>query len=185
MWPEIEISDDPIAVALKKFTIQNGFSIYQRGKNFVQSWHFADTLHKIQIKSYYDYHKNLFEKFIVHFSQNTINLVGSIQYSKHIAHYLDNFDIYPKDLPINNIIQENFLNKICPSSHKLELVHLTPREKQCLNLLIKDCSAKEIGQLLDLSHRTVEIYISNIRQKTGFKKSCDLVYHYRHVTQIL
>lgn len=42
---------------------------------------------------------------------------------------------------------------------------LSPREKQCLKLLIKDKSAKETAAILQLSRRTVECYFENIKSK--------------------
>jgi len=42
---------------------------------------------------------------------------------------------------------------------------LSPRERECVKLLLKGKSAKESGRILDLSFRTVEHYIENIKHK--------------------
>lgn len=42
---------------------------------------------------------------------------------------------------------------------------LSPREKECLKLLIEDKSAKETAAVLGLSHRTIESYFENIKNK--------------------
>lgn len=52
---------------------------------------------------------------------------------------------------------------------------LSPREKECLNLLAKGCSAKVISNKLDLSINTVHFYISNLKSKTNCRKLADLL----------
>lgn len=46
-------------------------------------------------------------------------------------------------------------------SHKVMVVR--PREFQCMSLWIAGNSAKKIGQILSLSHRTVHTHTNNIR----------------------
>lgn len=46
---------------------------------------------------------------------------------------------------------------------------LTPREQECLFWLLRGLTAKDIGEKLEISFRTVEIHISNIKNKY----SCD------------
>ncbi|MFN3234426.1 MAG: LuxR C-terminal-related transcriptional regulator [Gammaproteobacteria bacterium] len=51
-----------------------------------------------------------------------------------------------------------------------KILLLTPREFECLCLLLKGFSAKNIGLFLNASHRTIEIHINHIKEKL------DLVY---------
>ncbi len=43
--------------------------------------------------------------------------------------------------------------------------HLSLRERECVELILLGRSSKYIGKLLNLSHRTVDNYISNIKSK--------------------
>lgn len=52
---------------------------------------------------------------------------------------------------------------------------LSHRESACLKLLSSGKTAKEIARVLSLSHRTIESYINNIRQKTGLRTRSELV----------
>jgi len=52
---------------------------------------------------------------------------------------------------------------------------LTTRERQILKLIAEGKSAKEIADLLFISHRTAEHHRANIMEKLNMKKSADLV----------
>ena len=58
---------------------------------------------------------------------------------------------------------------------KINNIRLTNRELQCLKLTIKGYTAKRIAKELDLSHRTVEEYLTNIRIKTGAASKAALI----------
>jgi DNA-binding NarL/FixJ family response regulator len=53
--------------------------------------------------------------------------------------------------------------------------HLTCREKQVLPHLLRGKTAKEIGQVLNISYKTVEAHRANILQKMEVKKLSELV----------
>ena len=52
---------------------------------------------------------------------------------------------------------------------------LTTREREVLKLIAEAKSSREIGELLSISHRTVERHRANIMDKLQVKKSADLV----------
>jgi DNA-binding CsgD family transcriptional regulator len=58
---------------------------------------------------------------------------------------------------------------------KINNVYFTTRENQCLKLTIKGKSAKQIAGLLDLSPRTVEEYLTNIKFKLGVNSKSELI----------
>ncbi len=66
---------------------------------------------------------------------------------------------------VNQTIPDLKINNVC----------LTKRELQCLKLTIKGYTAKRIAKELDLSHRTVEEYLTNIRIKTGAASKAALI----------
>jgi DNA-binding NarL/FixJ family response regulator len=53
---------------------------------------------------------------------------------------------------------------------------LSSRELECLRLLSKGLSVLEISEVLKLSPRTVENYISNIKAKWNYSKATELIY---------
>jgi DNA-binding CsgD family transcriptional regulator len=52
---------------------------------------------------------------------------------------------------------------------------VTKREKECINGLIDGLTAKEIAKILNISHRTVEKYIENIKFKLECKNLKQLI----------
>lgn len=52
---------------------------------------------------------------------------------------------------------------------------LSSRERECLFLLVRGKSAKEIGALLCLSKRTIESYIENIKNKMNCRNKAEIL----------
>ncbi len=55
-----------------------------------------------------------------------------------------------------------------------EDVRLSPRESECLHMIVKGKTAKEAAQLLKLSHRTVESYFDSLKDKLDCSRRQDL-----------
>ena len=53
-------------------------------------------------------------------------------------------------------------------------IRFSPRERDCLEGVLRGESAKEIAAARRLSHRTVEQYIGQIMRKTGVKSQAKL-----------
>ena len=54
-------------------------------------------------------------------------------------------------------------------------IYLTPREVDCLNALATGRTVKVVARDLDLSHRTVEFYLKNLKTKFGCATKCELL----------
>lgn len=52
---------------------------------------------------------------------------------------------------------------------------LTARQAQCAEYLLKGKTAKEIALILNLSRRTVEYYIENIKSKFDCRSRAELI----------
>jgi|SRR6185436_11633326 len=52
---------------------------------------------------------------------------------------------------------------------------LTPRERQVLGEIVRGSSNKQIGRLLEVSPRTIEVHRARIMTKLGAKNAADLV----------
>lgn len=63
-------------------------------------------------------------------------------------------------------------------NHKgIPLIHLTNREKQVLQMVVKGWTSKQMAKVLCLSPRTVDHYRSSLLKKFKMKNSVDLVNH--------
>lgn len=70
-----------------------------------------------------------------------------------------------KNHNLSNIIQTRIFNG----------VKLTPRESEILSLIAQGRTARQIAESITLSRRTVESYISNLRQKAGVTSKSELI----------
>ena len=70
------------------------------------------------------------------------------------------------------------------SQNLVSYANLSQQKINCLNLLATGFSAKEIGEQLKLSRRTVESYLADIRRTYGFRNSKELIaaYYTQNVT---
>jgi len=70
-----------------------------------------------------------------------------------------------------NILESNLIQIISPFSHRMssKFLNFTPTEIQVADLLRKNKTSKEIGELLNASPRSITFHRENIRKKLGLK----------------
>ena len=68
--------------------------------------------------------------------------------------------------------------------HSPEDLALSPREKNCIQLLLLGYSASQIADALTLSKRTVETYLDNLKFKTHCANKLELVTKFREIDQL-
>ena len=79
------------------------------------------------------------------------------------------------ELGLFDSAQIPFNRALSSPSFKINKTHLSKREIECLRLTIKGYTAKRIAKELDISHRTVEEYLVNIRIKAGAASKAELI----------
>ena len=80
---------------------------------------------------------------------------------------------YFSDEATNSIMMDLVKGKGKSSSH--EPVHITDRELEILELIVKEYTNQEIGEKLFISPRTVDAHRRNLLQKTGARNTAGLV----------
>jgi len=88
--------------------------------------------------------------------------------SKAITCIMDGGNYYGDDI-------SKILYRINNSKQDDDSVELTSREKEIVELICDGLSAKEIGERLFITSRTVELHKDNIFKKFGFRNSVELV----------
>ena len=115
------------------------------------------------------------ELFTLYFSDqaakfiNSVDLVpipqGIVEYHLSLK-YINFIDDIKSRL---NKMEEEFLNRINAKYYKIKQLQqkyfLSARETQCLELILQNKLAKEIANYLNLTVRTTETYIDNLRRK--------------------
>ena len=71
--------------------------------------------------------------------------------------------------------EQDFVTAENRKQQLLKLKSLSPRENEIINLLVDGLSSKHIAQMLNISHKTVEIHRTHIRQKLGTESIAQIV----------
>lgn len=82
-------------------------------------------------------------------------------------------DVFKKLKQFDDDVHLNPAHYALNSSHNH--FDLTSRECECIFLLIRGKTAKEIGTILSLSKRTIEAYIENIKNKMDCKNKAEIL----------
>lgn len=173
-WPK-NARDECIEMA-NAHGIYNGFNIVRETEGTLEGYFFGTDKELPLINDFYRSEDQILDEFIASFHKlgrdlcdpnDTTKLGGSPHLKStypNIEHIFEGTRLWEKEisefrLALNSKIQ-NEINEIAKSHH------LTPRELQCLFHLSSGKTAKEIGQTLNRSPRTVETHIDKIRLKT-------------------
>ncbi len=81
-----------------------------------------------------------------------------------------------KNVKKEKVIQKNYTLPSFPR------VYMTRREADCVRLLKNKLTNKEIGEILDISTRTVEFYMNNIKMKFQVSKRSELLVLFKDIT---
>lgn len=109
----------------------------------------------------------LLEKFIANFHESARDIFKKIEPERLIIKdRSENKLVFNTD---NNIDKYPFLASIYDYK-------FTPRELDCIPLMLRGLSAKQIAEHLNISFRTVEMYIDNLKQKTNTHTKNELLF---------
>jgi DNA-binding CsgD family transcriptional regulator len=158
--------------------------ITEHNEDAIEICCFIANKNNSQINEFYFRHPSILEKFSESFKINFADELTKAELCKAV--YKNGFDFYLPEYQETSIPDiQAFLKAIGANSNSLningQIIQLTKREMQCLELVDKGYSAKIIGKELLLSPKTIENHINNIRQKTGVNHKHDLVKFYRQL----
>lgn len=128
----------------------------------------------------------IFDTLVVH---NTLSffLIHKSPYVTHKSIEGAFFNMLPLDISSPKLIKSYLSNpNITISEHTKKFIDVfqlapsrqydfTSRQWQCLNLLVKGYSAKDISIELNRSKRTIDCHINNIKEKLGVSKMSELI----------
>jgi DNA-binding CsgD family transcriptional regulator len=169
--------EDHFLEALNHFGMWYGINFYKRYENYIELFTFSTSENRPNITSLYLNTIPYFEKFIKYFKLKNREILN-IHDVSNLA-FIDH--TFPTTLvaPHETVILRDITKKIEPQSLLIEqgnnIIPLTVRESDCIKLLRKGITIKEIASFLELSPRTVETYINNVKEKTGCNNKSTLL----------
>ena len=163
---------------MHNFDLVHGISIFQREENYVDAYVFASSGQNACIQDFFIAHTSLLKDFIKYFQYKAQNLLSHnknklAQYKNPIdIGYNDEQEVKLRQLRKNFYRQTNAHNFVKVNN---KLIKLSSRERECLYYYTNGDTMKLIARHLDISPRTVETYINNIKVKTGYNFKSDLI----------
>lgn len=170
LWPKER--GDSILDALWHFDIWNGITAYYKTGEYIESFAFAGYRNDTQLHNYFINNLALLEKYIDHFKEKAAELIKPDD--NKMAKFQNTINICLKPILCSAVEKSEFCF-LDNNTHRMldscgSPVKLSRREAECLVLLSKGHTAKSIAIHLNISFRTVEAYIHNIKSKT--KTNC-------------
>lgn len=150
------------------FHLSPGLVYLQKQKNSVEFFEFAGHARKKDWNSFFLSNIPMMKSFCLYFKSKVANVISTIQESGIPFSCLANSGSFEYQLFESPATKPNISKFLADIGHKHDVQmadSLSSRERNCLIHLVQGKTAKQIGNDLDLSHRTVESYLENIKNK--------------------
>ncbi len=165
------------------FDIGNFVLLNKSYADISEVFSFAASADNIDINHFYLNHLDLLDKFTYYFKDKAYDLIRRCENDSYMQTIRDAIEdvkhrkiITPKKF--NNPIQIEDIN-LDPQRYFLggefNDVYFTAREYQCLYWILRRVIAPDIARKLDISSRTVETHIENIKRKSNCKTINEVV----------
>jgi LuxR family quorum-sensing system transcriptional regulator SolR len=163
MTKELKIIID---ATLQIFDYSYPFTIIKKFDDYCEFYYFSTSAGNIAANNFYLNHIDIFESFILYFKTKAADLLKKIDSERFI---------YPvKEQDITNPFIDNFTEKRNKFFDLIDMktyfipelnLSITKREMQCLGYVKRGYTAKAIARQMNVSTRTVETHIDNLKSK--------------------
>lgn len=153
------------------YNVWNAIVLYEKFNNYCKHCFFGAHKDNIEAVNFYINNIPLLRKFLFYFEEEASDLLKNSNQKSLISTQVK---ICQNSLQEEQKNEEILRQIYSQDSHGLPF-SFSKREAECLKYLLRGKSAKEIARTLDLSPRTVETYIVNIKQKTGNKRKSQII----------
>ncbi|HLB57046.1 MAG TPA: helix-turn-helix transcriptional regulator [Coxiellaceae bacterium] len=127
----------------------------------------------------------MIEKFCQYFVKNAQSIIAKASKDPIVkAWYPQQTNVIKKNSGLNN--QKIKLMQLFDGNNKLpDMERLSKREIDCVYFITRGFTSKQIGKQLNLSYRTIETYIGNIKAKCSLKTKFDIAQTFEHLVSHL
>ena len=170
LWSEMDEKDPIYLQGRDFFNIDHGISFVIKRSDVTYLYIFASKKERHEINNFYVSNIDLLQRFIHYFTDKAQNIIKESE--KHRI-YLPK----PQEINldrVNNIFVSNQLRKQFLSTTKVNRyfllntsddLYLTAKQAQCASLLTKGFTSKQMAKAMNISYRTVEGYVLDIKHK--------------------
>ena len=170
LWSELDEKDPIYLQGRDFFNIDNGISFVIKRNDITYLYIFAANQAQHAINNFYLGNIDLLQRFIHYFTDKGQSLIKESEKNRI---YLPTPQLVNPDRVNNIIVSENirkeFLDSTPVSRYFLltesDDLYLTTKQAECASLLSKGLTSKQIAKVMNISFRTVERNVLDIRQK--------------------
>lgn len=163
-WDD-ELPAFPVNLARSHFKIYHGVTLMRRNKDCYDMIAFGLPKPQQNVAAFYLTKYKIMEKCIFLFEKMHSDLIR---------------DVKTATIALPEALRDSNYQKICLEKKALQIitangnVPITPQEFHCLQLLNMGAQQKEVANIMAISPRTVETYLSRIKDRTGLTNYMDL-----------
>lgn len=165
VWAGLTIHN-PILEKAREFNIDHGITFVEPCVGGCEFFFIGTTVDHPQARAKCLSNLDLIERFLDYFREKAQSLIEQAAKQKIIIP--NKFIQAPTWFGVEEVNRDAFLNRLMP-------IDLTARQLDCVRLLVKGYSMKMIAQELNISPRTVESYVEQIKVKTQTYSKGELV----------
>ncbi len=151
------------------FNLDQGVILIQKNiDSSVEFFGFSGNKTNCSLDRLYLNHPWVLKSFAGYFKKELKPILLQMEEEADILLRLKGSDFYSNQIIQPDVNSEeilNYLGDLGKGSEMAKVKLLSKREKQCIKLLLQGKSAKESAVFLKLSHRTIEFYFENIKNK--------------------
>lgn len=173
----------PFSAALEdqamRFDIANGFTIIQPQDQTTEYFYFGARTHEQFMNNFYINHLGLLHQFCAYFKEQARGLIATAAQAKNrIMLPADLIQQSTNHAAIDPIRQFHDRQVITVENISFNAIdgQITKREIECGLLLVKGATAKSIARDLDISPRTAEVHIQNLKTKLACHSKTQLIH---------
>ena len=156
----------------------NGISFCKITKDHIESWAFGGSLEDIRLPEFYLNNLDILKKFFLYFKSAAKDMIDISDKNKTIDILFHDKNQNLHKVDPGKVLEFNkklFTKRYHLSTGQKEF-NLSMREIECLFYKSQGQTAKEIARECELSPRTIETYLNNIKVKSGMTNLNQLIY---------
>ncbi|MDF2965998.1 MAG: hypothetical protein K0Q51_1386 [Rickettsiaceae bacterium] len=181
-------SESKLLSALYHFDLWNSIGIHQKNEDNIEAFYFVSSVKTPDILEHYINNIQLLKQFTAFF-KDKINLVLKEKSEAPIFREMIPSNILSSSLQpegLEKSLQEQLERKKFSVSINNRVISFSKREIECLKLLAKGQTLKHIAANLNISPRTAEHHINNIKYKSDIHDRCNLIdFYYNKCDKIM
>jgi DNA-binding CsgD family transcriptional regulator len=170
-WKEIHLQSI-VAEAENYFGIYNPFNMNYQKENYLEVYTFASQCKDYKGTQTILTNLDLLEKFNIYFKSTAVDLIEKLLKNRiTIPEVMRDYAGHNAGAALSLTKRKKFLQSL---GYQNQISNLTVREYQCLRQLSHGMAAKYIANKLNISVRTVETHIENLKDKLNCQNKSQL-----------